>query len=76
MLIQFVRQLYIYIYCSKKSLKIRKGQSESVHQRRTDNTMIKGICKDNIKFIRLSLIYTQDPPKTPSGLFQINLFIC
>ena len=25
----------------KKSLKIRKGQSESVYQRRTDNTMAK-----------------------------------
>jgi len=26
---------------SKKSLKIRKGQSESIYRRRTDNTMTK-----------------------------------
>ena len=26
----------------KKSLKIPKGQSESVYRRRTDNTMVKG----------------------------------
>ena len=28
-------------YCCKKSLKILKGQSESVYRRRTDNTMAK-----------------------------------
>ena len=28
-------------YSQKKSLKIPKGQSESVHRRRTDNTMAK-----------------------------------
>ena len=28
-------------YCFKKSLKILKGQSESVYRRRTDNTMAK-----------------------------------
>jgi len=29
------------LYDSKKSLKIPKGQSESVYRRRTDNTMAK-----------------------------------
>ncbi len=29
------------LYVCKKSLKILKGQSESVYQRRTDNTMAK-----------------------------------
>ncbi len=33
--------LQTYIRYTKKSLKIPKGQSESVYRRRTDNTMTK-----------------------------------
>jgi hypothetical protein len=31
----------MYLPFGKKSLKIPKGQSESVYRRRTDNTMVK-----------------------------------
>ena len=31
-----------YFFCRKKTLKIPKGQSESVYRRRTDNTIAKG----------------------------------
>jgi hypothetical protein len=34
-----VEQQHCYISLCKKSLKIPKGQSESVYRRRTDNTM-------------------------------------
>ena len=42
----------------KKSLKIPKGQSESVHQRRTDNTIAKRLCFSvTIFFLLFSNIY-------------------
>jgi hypothetical protein len=36
------RTLQNIIHCMKKSLKIPKGQSESVYRRRIGNTMAKG----------------------------------
>jgi hypothetical protein len=35
-----------YVYTSKTNLKIQKGLSESVHRRRTDNTMTKRTSND------------------------------
>ena len=32
---------FVFVFVCKKSLKIPKGQSESVYRRRTDNTMAK-----------------------------------
>jgi len=40
MLIKAEIQLWIFVFC-KESLKISKGQSETVYWRRTDNTMAK-----------------------------------
>jgi hypothetical protein len=37
----YITFLALYMHFSKKSLKIPKGQSESVYRRRTDNTMAK-----------------------------------
>ena len=34
-------EIVFFYVCLKKSLKIPKGQSESVYRRRTDNTMAK-----------------------------------
>ena len=59
----------------KKSLKIPKGQSESVYRRRTDNTMAKRkstegqttIHKNNPNFVRRNVLYLG---------FELCLFFC
>ena len=52
---------------SKKSLKIPKGQSESIYQRRTDNTMAKRTNNDHLQF------YVCFKHKTKDGVTRTSL---
>ena len=48
------------IYYTKKSLKIPKGQSETVYRRRTDNTMAKRKSTKGQTTIYKTYIYKQE----------------
>ena len=61
----------------KKSLKIPKGQPESVYRRKTDNTMVKRTCKLKFNIVStMCIILCKHPRRYTGSVVSVSTLTC